>query len=85
MNKLTNIVKLGWVGILASTLFATNTEFGLMGFKFIIGVWCSTKIINEAIIAAIELGSPPPSPKEPTRKPQDDSLIWVKNNNVDNW
>ena len=84
MNKLTNIVKLGWVGILASTLFTANTEFGLMGFKFALGVWCSTKIINEAIIAAFELANPPP-PKEPAGKPQDDNLTWVKNNNVDNW
>jgi len=85
MNKLTNIVKLGWVGILASTLFATNTEFGLMGFKFIIGVWCSTKIINEAIIAAIELGSPPPQKEPPVKPKEDSSLAWVKNNSVDNW
>lgn len=86
MNKLTNVIKLGWVGVLASTFIAgLNTEFGLMGFQFVIGVWCSTKIISEAILAAGELINPPLKTPPPSNDSIRDSISWVQNTSTDNW
>lgn len=86
MKTFINITRLGWAGVIISTLIANfTTDVGLTGFFFAVSVWAAAKIFMEAVIALHGLTHTTVQTPHPQPEPSEESLTWIKHNTFDNW